>query len=160
MLLCGVIIQPCAPWLGYSPDGLVCEEEKTLRLFETKCPRAGETKRAAEAAQLVSYRKSGKLSKAHKYYGQIQLGMLMTHTTPCDFTIYSCKHDDIFSECVVLDDSFLLDLLKRTVDVYFTKCLPWLVSVKSQCSTSVVKVVKNIATKTKGKKEVAKKGKK
>ncbi|KAK3919964.1 Aspartate--tRNA(Asp/Asn) ligase [Frankliniella fusca] len=72
LVQCGFIINPSTPWLGFSPDGLVCRDGKPLRLFETKCPRAGETKKAAEAAKAVSYKKDGKLKKAHTYYGQIQ----------------------------------------------------------------------------------------
>lgn len=72
----GLIINPVAPWLGYSPDGYVIEKNK---IIEIKCPVLGKTEKMCNVLPTLKYLEKGTaaeytLRKKHEYYCQIQIG--------------------------------------------------------------------------------------
>ena len=87
----GLHINEKLPYLGASPDGLTeceCCTEK-LGLVEIKCPKVCENK------TLTSYFerkngpiKNGKINEKHDYF-QMQLQMLVTERSFCDFFVWS-----------------------------------------------------------------------
>ncbi|KAJ8915296.1 hypothetical protein NQ315_014804 [Exocentrus adspersus] len=85
----GLMISDCNKWLGYSPDGVIYENEQPMALLEIKCIFAGATSTVGEALKTIKYLeyKNGKLClrKRHKYYGQIQSGMAVLNLNKCFF---------------------------------------------------------------------------
>lgn len=41
---CGLIVSEKHPWIAYSPDGIVFNGNKPIKLLEIKCPIAGKLK--------------------------------------------------------------------------------------------------------------------
>ena len=73
----GLVVSRENPWLGYSPDGVILDENgKPNKLIEIKCPLAGKTKTASDIARSVKYLNTDlTFRKKNSYYAQIQLGM-------------------------------------------------------------------------------------
>lgn len=99
----GLLVNPCVSWLGYSPDGIVLNENK---IIEIKCPANGKTKGIMEVIASVKWISNANgilsLKDKHKYYCQVQLGMFVTNTSSCDFIIYSPFDND----CVIIPVPF------------------------------------------------------
>ena len=127
----GILINPILPWLGYSADGIVCEENNTVNetLWECKSLKAGRKKTAAElktAASCMDPKKEGKLKDHHPYYGQIQLGMLLYELHECYFNLYSSKDDDVYIDTVMFNEKFCLKMIDTLTEIYFKHILPFL----------------------------------
>lgn len=90
----GLVVHPKMPWLGASPDG-VCVDKNLL--IEIKCLIPTDSVDFASALAKVNYLKYDtleqkyKLKEKHKYYAQIQLGMLLLDMQYCDFVIVKVK---------------------------------------------------------------------
>lgn len=52
---CGLLISHFNPWLGYSPDGLIMEEDKPVALLEIKCLYNGNFCKAVYCQKLFSF---------------------------------------------------------------------------------------------------------
>ena len=131
----GIIVNPLVPWLGFSPDGIIIEDSVPTRLWENKTPAKGKEKDAQDLGISHTCMKDGKLKEKHAYYGQVQLGMLLTNVSVCDFSLYSYGFDGdedlnkrMYVDSVVIDEPFLIDMLERVTYVFFQQLLPWLVS--------------------------------
>jgi len=84
----GSFVHPILPWLGFSPDGIMLDENQNPAvLLEIKCLQVGKTTAASDLCEVVSCydRKNNNLKEKHGYYGQIQLGMLLLGLKNCDF---------------------------------------------------------------------------
>lgn len=139
----GIVINPLVPWLGFSADAVIYKNKELWKLWENKTPVKG---RIYDATEICSYaecidKSTGLLKECHKYYGQIQLGMVLLNIPACDFCLYctgnvnttpltapSADSDSIHSQTIVLDQSFCLRYLETLCHVYFEKILPWLAS--------------------------------
>ncbi|KAK3927632.1 Poly(ADP-ribose) glycohydrolase 1 [Frankliniella fusca] len=125
----GFFNHPITPWLGFSADGVTCENGLLVRLWENKTPKCGNQHGAESIYKHVNYMsKDGKLKEKHPYYGQCQLGMLLLALPICDFTLYSIKHDQVYIDSVTFNEKFCLELSERLTHVYFEQILPWLAS--------------------------------
>ncbi len=77
----GLVISPQAPWLAYSPDGVLFKNNVPSVLLEIKTVVMGEKMSATKliATNNVPYvvvqGENIVLKKRHKYYGQVQFGM-------------------------------------------------------------------------------------
>lgn len=96
----GLIVPKENPWLGYSPDGIVFENGKPVKLIEIKCPLSGKEKTIQDILADLKFIKfpEMKLKEKHAYYGQVQLGMAILNLEMTDFIIYSS-----------FDKSFVID---------------------------------------------------
>lgn len=123
---CGIIINPPVPWLGYSPDGIIFVNGEVARLFETKTPKCGKFHGKSTICKNLSYMKDNHLKERHVYYGQVQLGMLLTSLPICDFTLYSYEFDQVYIDSVPFNESACLNYVKAWTHVFFKTILPWL----------------------------------
>ena len=129
ILRSGLIVHPNYPFLGFSPDGLIIENDNSIRLLEIKCPIEGKNKTATELVEHLNFLSLDEhskyvLKKKHAFYGQIQLGLFLLGSEKCDFIIYSSYDSSFFKMIVVKDEKFLLKLLPCLSEVYFKYVLP------------------------------------
>ncbi|KAJ4933092.1 hypothetical protein JOQ06_029929, partial [Pogonophryne albipinna] len=86
----GLILQPDLPFLGATPDAIVCDNGQT-GLLEVKCLFAARDMTVAEAATAIKdfyVRKDGEdmhISERHNCYYQIQGQLLLSGLDFCDF---------------------------------------------------------------------------
>ena len=99
---CGLFVNEKYPWLGASPDGLVYEVGKAVGIIEIKCLKCLRNRTVSKLIEEVDQKtyvlKSScfqisdnvlSLKKNHSYYFQIQLQLLMTNLSFCDFVLHS-----------------------------------------------------------------------
>ena len=110
----GLLVQPCIPWLGASPDGLVLIDSKPY-LIEIKCPYTIRNENpndlVKEETFYIGSLPTGELflKKDHLfgYYTQVQMAMGLSGLTHCLFIVYVYKGIIIvnvdFDECYFLD---------------------------------------------------------
>ncbi|KAH6922342.1 hypothetical protein HPB50_013334 [Hyalomma asiaticum] len=128
----GLVVIPAVPWLGYSPDG-ISEQRGTSVLPEVKCPVQGQhssIKDLVNAKKLAFVVRDGEnyaLRHAHKYYSQIQLGMLLLNANVCHFIIYSKVESLVIP--LQRDTKHMQQLVERLQYVYFKKVLTMLVDI-------------------------------
>lgn len=120
---CGLVISENNPWLAYSPDGIIFEDNRPSRLLEIKCPIAGKKSTVSEILAGTKFltESEGKftLRKKHSYYGQVQMGMAVLNLRQTDFVIYAPFDDSIEIISIPFDEYFVKDLLYTLKTVYF-----------------------------------------
>ncbi|KAH6928301.1 hypothetical protein HPB50_014110 [Hyalomma asiaticum] len=90
----GLVISPEVPWLGYSPDGISRQRNMKI-LLEVKCPVLGKNHSIVNLVKekklpyIVLDGEKYVLKPAHKYYSQVQLGMLVLNMDICHFVVFS-----------------------------------------------------------------------
>ncbi|XP_077548147.1 uncharacterized protein LOC144160941 [Haemaphysalis longicornis] len=123
----GLCVNPGAPFLGASPDGLVWDktnndfglvEVKTL----AKAMEDGLTVEEAIQKRLVPFFKEGKLSERHKYFYQIQGQLGVTGLTWCDLVVDS--GGDIYVERIMFDAQVWEDMFAILQRFYTTHLEP------------------------------------
>lgn len=106
----GLVLHDKKPWLGYSPDGLVFENNNR-GLLEIKCPFSKKF-----YSKIPMY-----------YYDQIQYGMWLLNCEFCDFVVYLPNKLSI--ERFQYDKEYVVNfMLKRVDSFYFRKYLPLLIA--------------------------------
>jgi len=127
----GFIINDNCPWLGFSPDGFYKCGNNIL--VEIKCPVAGKLKSGINLIKMLKYllidEVTGeiKLKKTHQYYGQIQLGLLLTNLSKCVLIIYEQINDSVLLIDVEFDHEYCTNMYQTLTCVYFNHYLPFLV---------------------------------
>ncbi|KAL7306682.1 hypothetical protein TKK_0001355 [Trichogramma kaykai] len=102
---CGLIVHPTVPWLAYSADGIVRSENILLEFTYQQNDNTA-------------------LKEQHKYYGQVQLGMLLLNCPKCHFIVYSSFDHSIAVIEIGYDQKFVKNMLKSLKDAYFKYLLP------------------------------------
>ncbi|KYM93672.1 hypothetical protein ALC62_15722 [Cyphomyrmex costatus] len=106
----GLIVPSENSWLGYSPDGVVFNEDgNPVKLIEIKCPFIGKKETASNILTKLSYVRLPEktLQENHEYYGQVQLGMAILNLKKTDFIIYASFDNSIVVIPVNIDFKFL-----------------------------------------------------
>lgn len=108
---CGLCVNPEFPFLGATPDGIVCDEG-TSGNIEIKCPYTARDMTIEESLSLPNFclhKTDDKVSlkKSHAYYFQVQGQLMTTGVTYCDF-LYRC-----------LDVDFMKELGSNLSEIYF-----------------------------------------
>lgn len=117
----GLVVNPAFPFLGASPDAIVCSDGES-GILEVKCPYAARDLTISEAVGTVKglcLEKNGEtltLKKNHKHYHQVQGQLLVTGASFCDFAVYT-RHD-FFVERIKPDEDFMLIMLKKLKSFY------------------------------------------
>ncbi|XP_050502458.1 uncharacterized protein LOC114339303 [Diabrotica virgifera virgifera] len=126
----GFIVNPQVPWVGFSPDALLDEDNKVTRLIEIKCPILGKSKSVLSIVRQLSYIKiiNGQLqlNKKHQYYAQVQLGMGILGIKDCDLFIYCSYDKSFFTLPIKFDEEFVTKMLTILKEVYFEKIVKYL----------------------------------
>lgn len=92
---CGLVINSKNPWLGYTPDGVIVNNENVpIKLIEIKYPFKGKSLSIKDLIPrlnciIQNSDDSLSLKKNHSYYPQAQMGMVLLNVQMCDFIIYS-----------------------------------------------------------------------
>ena len=108
---CGLLLQPSLPFLGATPDGIVCDGSGGSALLEIKCPFAARDMTVAQAVKnvkdfyIVQDGETFTISKTHQCYSQIQGQLLLSGLEFCDFVLYTRK--DVFFDRVQRDTEFI-----------------------------------------------------
>merc|ERR1712082_378864 len=114
---CGLLLQPHLPFLGATPDGIVCDGSGGSGLLEIKCPFAAKDMTVAQAVESVKdfyIVKEGEtfvISKTHQCYSQIQGQLLLSGLEFCDFVLYTKK--DVVFDRVHRDTEFINQMIVR-----------------------------------------------
>ncbi|XP_067138743.1 uncharacterized protein [Centruroides vittatus] len=129
----GLIISPLLTCFAFSPDGIVFNDEKPIKLLEVKCPKIGAEKSAEEMVQFLKYivhdgHGNYSLKKNHKYYGQVQLGLAILNLNSCDFVIFSSKDQTLKTLEVLADYSFIYKLTEKLLNDFTKIIFPYLCS--------------------------------
>lgn len=126
----GLIINSSIPWMGFSPDGILCVDGE-MSLLEIKCPDAGskiDTDQDELLAKLSCLKKKadGKygLKESHPYFGQMQTGMLLGNMKKAILIIYWKSKNDTVEINVDFDPKFCKSFITVLQKVYFTNLLP------------------------------------
>lgn len=102
ILECGLVTNPNKPWLGYTPDGVIVNNENIpIKIIEIKCPFNGRTSSIIDLINDLKYiiknqDGSYSLKPNHSFYAQIQLGLVLLDVSVCDFIIYSSCDNNYF----------------------------------------------------------------
>lgn len=122
----GLIVSKLNPWLAYSPDGVIFNNNKPSALLEIKCPVKGKTSPVMDVVQsqigktLLEVSGILYLKKKHKYYGQVQLGMAVLNVMKCLFVMYAPFDGNVFIITVELDRCFVLEMVLGLKNIYFS----------------------------------------
>lgn len=127
----GLVINPMFPFLGATPDAIVCDDGET-GIMEVKCPYSARDMTIPEAVRdikdffLTADGRQCKLKQSHKHYYQVQGQLLVTGAPFCDFVVFT-KHD-MYIERVFRDKPVMQLMLEKLLDFYiqhfnhFVKC--------------------------------------
>ena len=126
----GLVINSQFPFLGASPDALVCSNG-TTGIVEVKCPYSIRTMTVHEAVEkkvknicLVQNGDVLELSKSHNYFYQIQGQLLVTGMPFCEFIVFS--NADIFVQRIMPDNEVMQSILKKMADFYISDFKPFI----------------------------------
>ena len=117
----GLWVNPKFPFLACSPDGLLGQdglvEIKSLKLFKEHSIDAVCNDRKTLISKDVINRQcfsikdnKSTLKQSHSYYYQIQMQLLVTERTFCDFVLYA-KNGPVSIERIYGDDNFITEML-------------------------------------------------
>ncbi|KFM68002.1 hypothetical protein X975_16881, partial [Stegodyphus mimosarum] len=134
VLQSGLIVNPAAPWFGFSPDGIIMINGKP-RILEIKCPVYGQFAPAKDIVKNLNFiyvNENGdyRLRSKHKFFGQVQLGMAVLGATDCELILFATFDESYVSLLIPFDVKFITDMSKRLTDIYFTHMLPFLFKTK------------------------------
>lgn len=124
---CGMVVSHSNPWLGFSPDGVIMENDRPHQLLEIKCIFEGATKTIAEAVKTAKYliQENGKykLKKNHQYYGQVQMGMAILNLQKAILFIFASFDDSGLIVEVDFDYEFSKKMILTIKERYFENML-------------------------------------
>nr|XP_023027209.1 uncharacterized protein LOC111515213 [Leptinotarsa decemlineata] len=119
----GFVINKRYPWFGYSPDGIIFENGKPIKLLEIKCPYSGKENSAPKILEECNYlERRGDmwlLKRKHLYYGQVQFGMALLNVKKTDFVIYASATNTFSIIMVEFDEEFARSLILKSNEMYF-----------------------------------------
>lgn len=119
----GLVINPLFPFIGATPDAIVCKGGES-GLLEVKCPYVARDMTISDAVSLINdfclQPKNGSenfcLKKAHNYFFQVQGQLLVTGAGFCDFVVYT--KSDLFIERIFPDTETMEMLLEKLCAFY------------------------------------------
>ena len=124
----GLWVNPKFPFLACSPDGLLGQdgllEIKSLKLFkEHSIYDVCNDKGTLISKDIINRQcfliKDNKctLKKSHSYYYQIQMQLLVTERSFCDFVLYA-KNGPVSIERIYMDENLISDMLSVLTDFW------------------------------------------
>lgn len=128
---CGLVIHREMPFLGASPDAVVCMDGES-GIIEVKCPYTARAMTVEEACTSIPKfflsqdpeTKEIKLKENHLHYAQVQGQLLITGAYFCDFVVYTSK--DLFIQRITLDANYVEKLLQKLCKFYNDYALDYL----------------------------------
>lgn len=126
---CGLVVNNEFPFLGASPDGLICENGVS-GLLEIKCPYSARNMTVAEACEHIRdfpiKQQDGTftLRKEHPYYAQVQGQLLVCGAKFCEFVVFTQK--DLYKQKIFPDVPFMENMLRKLCIFFQDYALPFL----------------------------------
>ena len=132
----GLIINPLYPYLGASPDGVVCCDCCETGLLEVKCPYKYRNESPTSAGSLSDHSyclkedESGTvcLSHSHQYYDQVQGQLAICKSKYCDFVCWTTQ--GLHVERIFQDEDYLLRSLPILKKFFCEYLLPEILTQK------------------------------
>lgn len=125
----GLIVNPQFPFLGASPDAIICHDGKSV-IMEVKCPYSARDLTIPEAVnQLKDFflTRSGDqltLKRNHKHYFQVQGQLLVSGAQECQFVTYTRK--DFHIQTIYPDSDIMNGMLQVLTKVYVNNFKPFI----------------------------------
>lgn len=116
----GLYVNPQAPHLGASTDGLISCSCCGLGVLEIKCPYSAKDTIPTSVTYIEAIDGEFKLSKKHDYYYQIQGQMAVLERSYCDFVCWTPL--DVHIERIFYD-SEMVDSIIPKLDAFFIKVI-------------------------------------
>lgn len=117
----GLMVNPHAPHLGASPDGLVsCTCCVGSGVLEIKCPYSVRDALPITANYFTKINNTYKLKRNHQYYYQIQGQIMIAEASYCDFCCWT--NCGINIERIDYDDDFVSEMVPK-LDNFFIKVI-------------------------------------
>lgn len=128
---CGLVISIENPWIGYTPDGIIFDDKKPVKLLEIKCPFAGKISNIYDIVQKEKYitidsSNNISLKTKHAYYSQVQFGMAVLNLKQTDFVLYSSYDQSIIILPIMFDAEYAKQLLSTLKIIYFNNMLHYI----------------------------------
>ena len=133
----GLFLHPRHPFLGATPDAMVCCDCHGQGILEVKCPFCLCEKDIIEASEdksfcLVNAGGQLQLKKDHAYFYQVQLQLLLTGVKYCDFVVWRGGQEnqsasEVFMERIEPDMNFLDKAVAKAQLFFVQGVLPELV---------------------------------
>lgn len=126
---CGLVVNNEFPFLGASPDGLICENGVS-GLLEIKCPYSARNMTVAEACEHIRdfpiKQQDGTftLRKEHPYYAQVQGQLLVCGAKFCEFVVFTQK--DLYKQKIFPDIPFMENMLRKLCIFFQDYAVPFL----------------------------------
>ena len=122
----GLVVNPICPFLGASPDGIVCENGE-CGIIEVKCPYSARDYKIKEACEKVKdffLEKNNEtdefeLKKRHRHYYQVQGQLLITGANFCDFIVFT--RYDLFVQRIKPDDLVIFEMVSK-LSKFYVEC--------------------------------------
>lgn len=121
----GLVVSKHNPWLSYSPDGIIVNDDKSIELLEIKCPYKGKSINIYDAIMyefkscLIIEGLHVRLKEKHKYYAQVQMGMAVLNLKNTKFVIYASYDKSIIIINVPFNENFVISMLTSLKKTYY-----------------------------------------
>lgn len=123
----GLVVRPCEPHLGSSPDGITTCTCCGKGVVEIKCPYKYQYGlQGSEEDKQFCLDKSLVLKPSHPYYYQIQLHMHVCDVSYCDVVVWT--PEEFILQRVLRDEELLQKALPKAQEVFLTCMLPELLT--------------------------------
>lgn len=119
---CGFIVSNQMPFLGATPDGVVCKPGGQ-GIIEIKCPYSARNMTIKEACRSLKNfcltedeNQEIHLKDSHEYYAQIQGQLMITGAEYCELIVYTSK--DLFVQNITPNNIYVDNLLVTLCNFY------------------------------------------
>ena len=131
---CGLVVDPKYPFLGASPDRMVCCSCCGKGLLEIKCPfkyrdySPTDDQVLSDSKYCLKRSPNGNihLSSKHKYYYQVQGQIALCNAIYCDFVCWTEK--GLFIERIKRDEDLITTMLPQLKQFFLGYLLPELLT--------------------------------
>ena len=131
---CGLVIDPQNPFLGASPDGMVCCTCCGKGALEIKCPfkyrdlSPTDNQALSDPQYFLKKNTNGDiyLSSNHKYYYQVQGQIALCDVAYCDFVCWTGI--DIYVERIKIDEDLIKSMIPQLKQFFLDYLLPELLT--------------------------------
>ncbi len=119
------MIIPLIPYLGASPDGIVCDEGG-VGILEVKCPFSMRNSTIKDACENPKFflDDQGNLKRTHEHWYQVQTQLLVSGASFCEFVVYT--HKDLHIERIAPHEPTMKLIMDKTSELYINHIRPFL----------------------------------
>lgn len=126
----GLIVRPSCPWL--SPDGFILDKNILVEVKTVQNKMNVSVEKAASHFITKRNEEDVKMKVKSKYYGQVQINMMLLHSDSCDLVMFSGSTSEITILYVDYNEKLVRTFLK--VDMHHA--LPY---INENCTTDADK---------------------